>query len=78
MSKCVIVHHINIIVCVIVHMSIQEGVESSDQRKDITVKILRSQHREIEKIVEASHSFLNVSDFIRDALREKIQRWNTQ
>lgn len=57
-------------------MSIQENVEKEVLAKDITVKILRSQHEQIQKIVERSHSFLNVSDFIRDALREKIERWN--
>lgn len=56
-------------------MSMQENVESDDLPKDITVKILRSQHEQIEKIVEQSHSFLNGSDFIRDALRDAIGRW---
>jgi len=40
----------------------------------ITVKILKKQHSQINKTIKFDPNYTGVSDFIRDAIREKIVR----
>ena len=47
-----------------------------EEPKDITVKILRTQFKQITKIVESSQLFRNETDFISDAIRDKILGWH--
>lgn len=53
-----------------------ETVTEQEVSKWITVKILRSQFKEISKIVAASSGYANEVEFIRAANREKISRWH--
>ena len=40
----------------------------------ITMKILRKQHSQINKLIKFDSNYTGISDFIRDAEREKIER----
>lgn len=50
--------------------------EVEDKQKFITIKILRSQVNEIEKILKTSKGkkYVNQTDFIRQAINEKIEK----
>jgi len=51
------------------------NMQSVEEDKWITIKILRSQHKEVSKVVEGSAHFHNESDFYRSAIREKLVRF---
>jgi Arc/MetJ-type ribon-helix-helix transcriptional regulator len=42
--------------------------------RSITIRILRSLYEEVSRIVARRNVYSNEADFIRDAIREKLER----
>lgn len=66
---CSIRHNDYIVMCRIGHMLKNEADDRS-----ITIRILRSLYEEVSRIVARRNVYSNEADFIRDAIREKLER----